>query len=153
MFGGLGSLFGGGGMFSDDNSSTDVSSGGIGNSTSENLTSNYDASVNAGNESTVNSNTTLISGGTNTLTDHGAVSQSLALALRGIEGSNKLTSEAMAAQGGLLTGALRLAGEQQNKAMETLNNVKTADVRVLIIAGMSVIALAAVGFMARRKAA
>lgn len=107
-------------------------------------TTNLDARVVGGDASTnqsVNDN----AGPVNiTTTDHGAVDGSLRLALAGIEGANGLASQTVAAQGGLLTGALKMAGEQNTAFSSALENVKTSDVRVLVIAGLAVVGLASV---------
>lgn len=127
--------FGGGG-------SSSFSSGGIGNSKSANETNNQDASV-VGGEGSTNSSQ-LITGSNNTVTDHGAVSQSMQLALAGVQGAQQLAQQAQAAQGTILTGALKTVSDQQAGFTSALENIKTSDVRVLIIAAIAAVAL--IGF-------
>lgn len=78
-----------------------------------------------------------------TSTDHGAVAGGLALALKGVEGAQKLAGETIAANGSLLEGSLKMAAEQQEKTTQALENIKGNDVRVLIIAGLAVVGIAA----------
>jgi hypothetical protein len=144
----LDSLMGGGG----GGGSSSFESGGIGNSKSANESTTYSPNVGAGDDSTVNAYTNIVSGSGNTLTDNGAVSQAIKLALAGVEGANANAQQATAAQGGLLTGALKLAGEQQQAAMDTLSNIKTSDIRVLILAGLAVVAVVAVMAFKGKKA-
>ncbi len=128
--------FGGGG------GSSSFSSGGIGNSKSANETNNQDASV-VGGEGSTNSSQ-LITGSNNTLTDHGAVSMSMQLALAGVHSAQQLAEQAQAAQGTILTGALKTVSDQQSGFTSALENIKTSDVRVLIIAAIAAVAL--IGF-------
>lgn len=113
-----------------------------GSSSSRQATSNTDARVVGGDSSTnisLAGNSAPVS---LTTTDHGAVQGSLQLALAGIEGAQRLATQAQESSGSILSGALRTAGEQQQQFATTLENVKTSDVRVLIIAGLSVVGLA-----------
>lgn len=135
-------------------------------SVSTSLTQNIDGRVVAGEKSSPRVNTTtgdgnLVGGeGSNiasthahvggvnnainiTSTDHGAVSGSLALALAGVEGAQKLARETQQATGGLLDGALRMVGEQQQQFTAAVENIKTSDVRTLIMVGMAVVGIAA----------
>ena len=92
---------------------------------------------------------TVISGSHNTLSDFGAVRGGLELALAGVEGAYSLAQQTQASQGNLLSGALRMAGEQQQAFTSTLENIKTSDVRVLILAGLAAVVI--VGVMAFKK--
>jgi hypothetical protein len=141
MLGGLlGGLFGGGGG--------SFESGGVGNSESRSDTSNQDARITAGEGSTNNSQ--IISGGTNTLTDHAAVASGISAALAGIESATKLAEQAQASSGGVLTGALKMAGEQQSQFTSALENIKTSDVRTLIVTGMVVLGLVGAALVWRK---
>ena len=132
------------------------SSGGIGNSQSKNQTTTTSGDLRVvGAEGSVNSSQQLNldlrnldelndSTLTVTSTDYGAVGAALRLALEGIEGAQSVTKETLAANGSLLTGALTMAGEQQKAFTDTVSNIKTSDVRVLIFAGLAVVGLAAV---------
>lgn len=145
MFGGLGSLFGGGGMFNDDNSNTDVSSGGIGNSTSENQTDNYDASVNAGNNSTIRNTTNLINGGTNTLVDPGAIQLAQDVAQGAMAHASDLTNTALT---GVIQSVHELRGSNEHAlglVKDAYADARTGDAsRTTLIIG----ALAALGLLA-----
>lgn len=123
------------------------SGGEVGNSASQNITTNADGRVVGGNNSSNIS--TVVTGSNNTLTDQGAVQGGLRLALAGIESATGLARQAQESQGGILTGALRMAGEQQEKFTTALENIKTSDVRVLIIAGIAAVVI--VGAMALRR--
>lgn len=113
-----------------------------GSSSSRQDTSSIDARV-VGAEGSTNLSVAGNSGPVSvTTTDHGAVQGSLQLALAGVEGAQRLASQAQESQGSILSGALRMAGEQQQQFTNALENVKTSDVRVLIIAGLAVVGLA-----------
>lgn len=118
-----------------------------GSSSSEQKTSNTDARVVGAADSQNNS----IVGNTGSVTvnstDHGAVAGSLKLALAGVEGANKTTQQAIVQTGGLLEGALRNSGAQAQQFTETIKDIKTSDVRVLVIAGLAVVGLGAVMLM------
>lgn len=124
-------------------------SGGIGNSgpsTSSQTTETVGLEI-IGGDGSINTATSLdIRGGTNslTLTDHGAVQGSLQLALKGIEGAQQTTQTALASTGGLLEGALKRSGEQSAAFTDTIKDIKTSDVRVLVVAGLAVVGLGAV---------
>lgn len=124
-------------------------SGGIGNSgpsTSNQETDTFGQDI-TGAAGSVNTATAFnIEGGTNTLTttDHGAVAGSLQLALRGVEGAQKTTELALASTGGLLDGALQRSGQQSSEFTSAIKDIKTSDVRVLVIAGLAVVGLGAV---------
>lgn len=115
-----------------------------GGSKSNNETKNVDARVVGGDGSTNASVTGDGSSVTNTMTDLGAISGALDLAKVGIEGAYKIAGQSQAASGSLLTGALSMAGQQNEQFASTLEKVKTSDVRVLVIAGLAVVALGAV---------
>jgi hypothetical protein len=140
FLGGFSELFGGGGGSGD--------SGGIGNSKSTNSTESIDARISGGNAST--NSTTVVSGSNNnlTLTDGGAVSKSLELAMAGITQANSNTAATIQNQGRLLTDALGTQAAQQSGFTSALENIKTADVRILIFVGLAVIGLA---FVKSRK--
>ena len=143
LFSGLGDLLGGGGGSS-------FSSGGIGNSKSANSTESIDARISGGNDST--NSTTVVSGSSNNITmlDAGAVHDSLALAMAGITQANDNAAATIKANAGLLTDALGTQAAQQSAFTSALENVKTADVRILIIVGLAVVGLA---FVRTKKAA
>lgn len=144
MLGGLlGGLFGGGG------GGGGMSSGGIGNSSSTADTDNHDARISAGEGSTNSS--TIITGGTNTLTDHAAVAGGLKLALAGIESATSIASQAQEASGGVLSGALKMAGEQQAGFTSAIENIKTSDVRTLIVTGLVVVGLVGVALVWNKR--
>lgn len=75
--------------------------------------------------------------------DYGAVSAALKLALAGIEGANHTTDTALASAGGLLDGALHNGAAATQQFVDTLKDIKTSDVRVLVIAGLAVVGLGA----------
>jgi hypothetical protein len=121
-----------------------------------NQTDQFDMRV-VGGDGSVN-----VSGSDNVIstTDHGAVSGSIGLArdtvgrgfdlaLRGIETSHEFARESQAATGGLLDGALKMVGEQQQQHSQALENIKGNDVRTLVIAGMVVFGIAAVALFKR----
>jgi hypothetical protein len=125
--------------------------GGDSESVSNPITKNTDARVVGGENSSnasVNDNQGVVS---ITTTDHGAVDGSLRLALAGVEGANKLATQTVAANGSLLSGALKMAGDQNQAFTSAVENIKTSDVRVLVIAGLAVVGL--VGFQFLKKAA
>lgn len=125
--------------------------GGIGNSDSASTTKteNNDQRV-VGGDSSVNSSTKLeISGSSNdiTLTDQGAIGAGLQLALKGLEVGQSTARESIASNGALLDGVLKNAGAEQAAVIDTISNIKTSDVRVLIVAGLAVVGIgAAVAF-------
>jgi hypothetical protein len=149
---GLGGLFGGGG-----GGSSSMESGGIGNSSSTN--NNTDEQFEVGVSTQGGGNATFtrdersyqldIKGDGNTLTDFGAVSDSLALALRGVELANSTAADISSQTTTLLGGALTMVGEQQQQFTDAVEKIKTSDVRVLIIASVAVVGV--VAFIALRK--
>lgn len=78
------------------------------------------------------------------LTDGGAVSQAITLAVKGIEGAQQTAREAVASNSSLLDGVFSSASKQQEQFTSAVENIKTSDVRTLIIAGLAVVALVAV---------
>ena len=140
--------------------------GGIGNSgpsLTEQRTESNDMRV-VGADGSVNSSTKIDVSGANailTTTDYGAVAGSLrlagetvhdgyALALRGIDEANQTANTAVAANGSLLTGALRMAADNGQQTLSVLQNLKSADVRVLSMVGLAVVGLGAVALVARK---
>lgn len=113
-----------------------------GGSSSENTTKNIDTQVGA----SENGQAVGVSGDGNniTFTDQGAVKGALDMALKGVEGAYNFAQQAQASQGSLVTGALQNAADQQAKFASTIENIKTSDVRVLIISGLAVVGIAAV---------
>lgn len=151
MLGGLsgGSATGGG------NAGSGLSSGGIGNSSSS-TTNTSDSSehyLTSGNNGVNANQETRIAGNNNTITmtDLGAVSQSLALAMRGIEGTNALAAQIQASNGGILDGALQNSRQQMSEFTSALEKVKTSDIRVLIFTGLGVIGVVAVVMFNQKK--
>lgn len=115
-----------------------------GDSSSQQSTENNDMRVVGGDNST---NQSIKVGGSNnvvTSTDHGAVAGSLQLAMKGVEQANQTTQQALSTTGGLLEGALKNSGEQAQQFTETIKDIKTSDVRVLVIAGLAVVGIAGV---------
>ncbi|HWP19773.1 MAG TPA: hypothetical protein VNO84_11640 [Burkholderiaceae bacterium] len=121
-----------------------------GDSESSSSTKNTDARV-VGGDNSSNASTVLDVSGRNasatvniSSTDHGAVAGALHVVKAGIDQAYQLNREAQAATGGLMTGALRMVGEQQQQFTQALENIKTNDVRVLVGVGVAVVGLAAV---------
>lgn len=127
--------------------------GGAGNSnpTTNTKTENADLRVVGGNDS-VNTSSKLgltLGDGSHensisvVTADYGAVSAALKLALAGIEGANHTTDTALQSAGGLLDGALHNGAAATQQYVDTLKDIKTSDVRVLVIAGLAVVGLGA----------
>lgn len=114
--------------------------GGDSASTTKNI--NTDARVVGGDSSTNQS--TVLNGDGNSLvmTDAGAVKQSLSLALAGITQANANSAQALASSGGLLADVLHTQGAQQKQFTDVVENIKTADVRILVMVGLAVVGLA-----------
>lgn len=144
---GLGGLFGGGG-----GGGSSFSSGGIGNSEAKNTNESIDARISGGNDST--NSTTVVSGSNNTLTltDGGAVHDSLQLAMAGITQANANTAATIQTQRALLSDALGTQAAQQSAFTSAIENIKTTDVRVLIVVGLAVVGIAALAFMKTNNA-
>jgi hypothetical protein len=111
-------------------------------SSSNPTTNNADGRVVGGDESTNSS--TVIQGSNNVVSDHGAISSAVELAKAGIEGANKTSAALVASSSSVYEGALNLVGKQQADFTNTLENIKTSDVRTLVIAGMAVVGLVGV---------
>lgn len=125
---------------------------GGGNSSSSQTTTNVDGRV-VGADGSVNSSLNVVgSGNSVTATDHGAVSQSLALAQRGIEGANQLAREVQAGSNDLLAGIFTENAKQADKLTQSVVDLKTSDVRTLVIAGLAVVGLVAVQLFKRKAA-
>lgn len=116
---------------------------GGGNSSSSQTTNALDASVTAGQQSTNTSVGIQGSGNVVTSTDYGSVSKSLDLAFKGIELAHQQASEVQASSGGLVEGALATVKQQQQQYASTIENIKTSDVRTLILSGMAVVGIVA----------
>jgi hypothetical protein len=120
-----------------------------GDSSSSQTSENVDMRVVGGDDSI---NTSLKVGGSNnviTTTDHEAVRGGTQVALKGIELADRTARDVVASSGGLLEGALRMVSQQQEQFTTTVKDIKTSDVRVLVIGGLAVVGLAAV--MALKK--
>lgn len=143
----LGSLFGGGG----GGGGSSFESGGVGNSESQTSTSSeqFEVGVSATGGGNANFNrdersySVSVTGDGNTLTDYGAVSDSLALALKGVELANGTAQQISTQTGSLLGGALSMVGEQQKQFTDAVEKIKTSDVRVLIIGALAVVGVVA----------
>lgn len=138
-------LLGGGG------GTTNASSGGIGNSDSANDARAYDASSGAGDYGTNNANTTIITGGTNTMGDYGAINGALKLALAGVESAHQLAADISHSNADLLAGSLSNSAKQNEQFSSALENVKTADVRVLIFGVGAMVLIVGLAVFARKK--
>lgn len=101
-----------------------------------------DGRVIGGDDSVNNSNTTVVSGSGNVVSDHGAITAAVDLAKAGVEGANKTSMALVASSQDVYSGALAMVGKQQTEFTNTLENIKTSDVRTLVIAGMAVVGLA-----------
>lgn len=117
-----------------------------GDSSSAQTTSNTDARV-VGGDSSQNISAALGDGASFTVTDHGAVSDSLALARAGIESVENVASVSIGQAGDMLSGVLQATGQQQAAFTSALKEIETKDTRTLIYAGMAVIGLAAVAML------
>jgi hypothetical protein len=133
---GLFSLFGAG------------SESGIGNSKSQqtNTTESVDASV-VGADGSVNSSSYLkLDGSNNTInyTDAGAVAGGLKLAMAGVEGANAVALTAQQQTSDLMAGIFKQNAAQASNLTDAVVDLKTSDVRTLVIAGLAVVGLVAV---------
>jgi hypothetical protein len=128
-------LLGGGG-----GNSASFSGGGIGSSASTTATESIDGRISGGANGSAQS--TIITGEGNTLnlTDAGAVHDSLALALAGVTQANMNTAATIKNQSDL-----------QQSFTGALENIKTSDVRVLIVGALAVVCI--VAFNMLKKAA
>jgi hypothetical protein len=123
--------------------------GGDSSSSVENKTFNTDARIVGGDGST----NTSVNGNSGpveiTTTDHGAVSGSLQLAMRGVELAHQSEQQVLSTTGGLLEGALKNQAQQQQAFTDTVKDIKTSDVRVLVVAGLAVVAFGAIAMFKR----
>ena len=120
-------------------------SGGIGNSKSSQsqTTTTIDGRIAGGDSSTnlsLNGNTGPVS---ITTTDAGAIHDSLAVALAGVEGADKTAQAATANVGSLLDGALQTVQAQQAGFTSAIEQIKTGDTTVKYV--MAGIAAAVIG--------
>jgi len=110
-----------------------------------------DKSVNTSNKASFGDNVSNVRIST---TDFGAVSKSLDLALKGIEGAQKTTQQtigaAMTTNANLLTSALHTVGEQQAGFTSALENTKTGTKTLLIGGGIAVLAIGAAMYFGRK---
>jgi len=115
-----------------------------GDSASTQATENNDMRV-VGGDNSINLSQK-VSGSNNvvTTTDHGAVKGGIDLAMKGIELAHSTDQAVIDSSQSLLQGALRMAGDQQQQFTKTIENLKGNDVRVLVVAGLGVVAIAAV---------
>lgn len=111
-----------------------------------------DASTVAGNDSIVNAPHIRGDYNTVTTTDYGAVSGSLALAMKGIESAHTQARQTVESQGHLLDGVLRMAGQQSEQHAADLMAVKTGDTRTTVIAAAAIAGLALVAVIKKGKA-
>lgn len=121
-------------------------SGGKSSSSSNPVT--MESSVVGGDESTNVSQ--IVNGSGNTITDHGAVNAAVELAKQGIVSVSEQSRAVTAAAGDMLSGTLGVVGAQQKQFTETLEKVKTSDVRILAGVGVVVVGLAAVALFNRK---
>ncbi|WP_431257211.1 hypothetical protein ACQ86G_21500 [Roseateles chitinivorans] len=130
---------------------------GIGNSQSQqqNSSETTDMSV-VGAEGSINSSIKQTVSGSNnviTTTDHGAVSGALALAMRGVEGWQKTAQDAISGSNDLMAGIFDDNAKQAANLTQAVVDLKTSDVRTLVIAGMAVIGLVGVTLLRNKKVA
>lgn len=121
-------------------------------SSSSSSTSSQDESFVAGNNST---NAVVNLDGSNnsvTTTDFGAVSGGLKLALAGVEGANQLASQAQTQTSDLMSGIFKQNAAQAANLTQAVVDLKTSDVRTLVIAGIAVVGLVAVQLFKRKAA-
>lgn len=113
-----------------------------GDSASTTKNTSNDARVVGGDASTNTS--TVVSGDGNTLnlSDYGAVSGSLKLAMAGVQQANDNAKASVQMSTGLVSDALGMQSKQQAAFTSALENVKTSDVRILIFAALAVVGLA-----------
>lgn len=73
--------------------------------------------------------------------DGGAVNASLALALKGLEGAQAITAQTIDQNASMLSGVVASTKEGQQQFAEALENVKTADTRMLAFGALAVVGL------------
>lgn len=87
-----------------------------------------------------------------TTTDAGAVHDSIALALAGVEGANKNAADATAANASILTGALGAVQQGQEQFTSAIEQIKTGDKTTkFVVIGFAVVAVA-IAYAYKRKA-
>jgi hypothetical protein len=119
---------------------------------SSNTSTQVDAKVGvSGDENFVAPITAMGDNSTFTLTDHGSVAGGLRLAMAGVEGAYTAAREARASTDGMLSGVLGIVSDQQAKHSDTLEKIKTRDVRVLILGGLAVVALVGISAFAKAR--
>jgi hypothetical protein len=102
-----------------------------------------DGRVVGGDDSTNVSTSVLGNGNTVTTTDFGAVGKAIELAKAGVETAAKTSQQIVAQQGDIYSGALSLVGKQQQQFTDTIKDIKTSDVRVMVVAGLAVVGVVA----------
>ena len=118
-----------------------------GDSESSQTTENTDARVVGGDNS---QNSSIKAGGDVIMTDRGAVSDSLALARRGVEAVENTAKLSVGTTADMLAGVLKSTESQQGAFTSALQKIETKDTTTLIYAGMAVIGLAAAAFFGKR---
>lgn len=78
-----------------------------------------------------------------TALDGGAISQSMALAMKGVEGAQAITAQTIDQNASLLQGVVTATREGQEQFASALESVKTADTRMLAFGALAVVGLAA----------
>lgn len=123
-----------------EGSATRCHFGGDSNSSQE--TKNFDQRVVGGDGS---QNLSINAGGDAviSMTDHGAVSASMDLAKRGIEAVQQTSLATVNTNADILAGVLKHTGAQQSAFTDTLKSLETKDTTILVIAGLTVVGLAA----------
>lgn len=113
-----------------------------GDSSSTQETKNFDQRVVGGQDS---QNLSINAGGDAVISmmDHGAVSASMDLAKRGIEAVQQTSLATVNTNADILAGVLKHTGAQQSAFTDTLKSLETKDTTVLVIAGLTVVGLAA----------
>lgn len=140
-------MFGGGG-----GSGGNFDGGGVGNSASTTTTTtdggDWGADTGGGSATFTRDQRTYrtdITGSNNTTTDYGAVSDSLALALRGVELANTNVQQTNTSTAGILSGALSMVGKQQTEFTSAVEKIKLGNSdSMLIVVGLAVLAVGAV---------
>lgn len=118
-------------------------------SATTNTSEAFEVGVSAQDQGTANFTRTEITGNGNTLTDFGAVSASLQLALRGVELANESAQQATQQATTLIGGTLSMQGDQQQQFTDAVEKIKTSDVRVLIVGALALLGI--VAFTIARK--
>lgn len=125
---------------------------GGGNSSSSQSTTSLDGRV-VGADGSINSSLNVIgSGNTVMTTDGGAVSASMELATKGIEGAQQIAREAQAGSNELMAGIFHDSASQASKLTQAVVELKTSETKTLVVTGMAVVAIV-VAVVFKRKAA